>query len=319
MAERSGDANARVPWWQSAVVYQIYPRSFADSTGSGIGDLAGVTSRLDYLAWLGVDAIWLSPFYPSPMADFGYDVSDYCDVDPLFGSLEDFDALVAAAHARGIRVIIDWVPAHSSDRHPWFREARSSRDHPRRDWYIWRDPAAGGGPPNNWSGSFVNGPAWTYDRATGQYYLHSFLPEQPDLNWANPEMVAAMHGVLRFWLDRGVDGFRADVVHNIGKDPALPDLPAERARAPHHIFNDVPQTHAQLRQIRRVLEAYPGERMMVGEVVLFSVEKLARYYGVGDELHLAFNFPAIFACSTRWHAPSAPWGPGPPGCSPTTT
>jgi alpha-glucosidase len=301
-ADLNPNLNARVPWWQSAVVYQIYPRSFADSTGSGVGDLPGVTSRLDYLAWLGVDAIWLSPFYPSPMADFGYDASDYCDVDPLFGSLEDFDALVAAAHARGIRVIIDWVPAHTSDQHPWFREARSSRDHPRRDWYIWRDPAAGGAPPNNWSGSFTSGPAWTYDRATEQYYLHSFLPEQPDLNWANPEVVEAMHGVLRFWLDRGVDGFRADVVHNIGKDPALPDLPAERAPVPHHIFNDVPQTHAHLRQIRRLLDAYPGERMMVGEVVLFSVETLARYYGAGDELHLAFNFPAIFA---PWEA--APW------------
>jgi alpha-glucosidase len=289
------------PWWKSAVFYQIYPRSFADSTGNGIGDLPGVTSRLDHLAWLGVDAIWLSPFYPSPMADFGYDVSDYCDVDPLFGSLEDFDRLVAAAHGRGIRVIIDWVPAHTSDEHPWFREARSSRDHPRRDWYIWRDPAPDGGLPNNWTGSFREGPAWTLDPTTGQYYLHSFLNEQPDLNWANPEVEAAMHEVLRFWLDRGVDGFRADVVHNIGKDPALPDLPAERARAPHQIFNDVPLTHAYLRAIRDLLDGYPGARMMVGEVVLFSVEKLARYYGRGDELHLAFNFPAIYA---PWEAAS---------------
>jgi alpha-glucosidase len=291
-----------VPWWKGAVVYQIYPRSFAASTGSGIGDLPGVTSRLDYLVWIGVDAIWLSPFYRSPMADFGYDVSDYCDVDPLFGTLEDFDALLAAAHARGIRVIIDWVPAHTSNQHPWFREAQRSRDHPRRDWYIWRDPAPGGGPPNNWTGSFLGGPAWTYQPDTGQYYLHSFLPEQPDLNWANPEVAAAMHGVLRFWLDRGVDGFRADVVHNIGKDPALPDLPAERDGIPHHIFNDVPQTHAHLRQIRGLLDTYPDERMMVGEVVLFSVERLARYYGAGDELHLAINFPALYA---PWEA--APW------------
>jgi alpha-glucosidase len=283
------------PWWKSAVIYQIYPRSFSDSTGNGIGDLPGVTARLDHLAWLGVDAIWLSPFYPSPMADFGYDVSDYCDVDPLFGSLEDFDLLVAAAHDRGIRVIIDWVPAHTSDQHIWFRDARSSRNHPRRDWYIWRDPAPDGGPPNNWAGSFREGPAWTLDRASGQYYLHSFLAEQPDLNWANPEVEAAMHGVLRFWLDRGVDGFRADVVHNIGKDPTLPDLPAERIRVPHHIFNHVEQTHGHLRAIRELLDSYPGDRMMVGEVVIFSVEKLARYYGTGDELHLAFNFPGIYA------------------------
>jgi alpha-glucosidase len=290
-----------VPWWQSAVIYQIYPRSFADSTGNGIGDLPGVTSHLDHLAWLGVDAIWLSPFYPSPMADFGYDVSDYCDVDPLFGTLEDFDRLLAAAHTRRIRLIIDWVPAHSSDQHPWFQQARSSRDHPRRDWYIWRDPVPGGGPPNNWTGSFREGPAWTFDRETGQYYLHSFLSEQPDLNWANPEVEEAMHDVLRFWLDRGVDGFRADVVHNIGKDPALPDLPPDRARLPHHIFNDLPQTHAHLRAIRRLLDGYPDNRMMVGEVVLFSVERLARYYGRGDELHLAFNFPAIYA---PWEAAS---------------
>ncbi|MGI9181952.1 MAG: alpha-amylase family glycosyl hydrolase, partial [Longimicrobiaceae bacterium] len=194
-------------WWQRGIVYQIYPRSFQDSDGDGVGDLPGITGRLDYLEWLGVDAIWISPFFPSPMADFGYDVSDYCDVDPLFGSLGNFDRLVAEAHARGLRVILDFVANHSSEEHPWFLESRASRESPKRDWYIWRDPAPGGGPPNNWLAAF-GGRAWEWDEATGQYYLHSFLKEQPDLNWRNPEVEAAMHGVLRFWMERGVDGFR---------------------------------------------------------------------------------------------------------------
>jgi alpha-glucosidase len=283
------------PWWQSAVVYQIYPRSFADSTGSGVGDLPGITGRLDYLAWLGVDAIWLSPFFCSPMHDFGYDVSDYCDVDPLFGTLDDFDALLAAAHTRDIRVIIDWVPAHSSSEHSWFKEARSSRSNPKRDWYVWRDPGPNGELPNNWTATFIRGPAWTLDEASGQYYLHSFLPEQPDLNWDNPEVVAAMHGVLRFWLDRGVDGFRADVTHNIGKDPALPDVEERLARIPHSVLNDDPRTHEHLRAIRRLLDSYPGERMVVGEVFLLDTKKVAAYYGHDDELHLSFNFPPLFA------------------------
>ena len=208
---------SRAPWWQRAVVYQIYPRSFADASGDGVGDLRGIRNRLGYLAWLGVDAVWLSPVFRSPMADFGYDVSDYCDVDPLFGTLADLDALVADAHARGIRVLLDWVPNHTSDRHPWFVESRRSRGDPRRDWYVWRDPASDGGPPNNWTAAFRTGaPAWTLDAATGQHYLHLFLPEQPDLNWANPAVEEAMHAVLRFWLDRGIDGFRVDVVHALG-------------------------------------------------------------------------------------------------------
>jgi alpha-glucosidase len=283
------------PWWKSAVVYQIYPRSFADASGDGIGDLGGVRERLDHLAWLGVDALWLSPIYPSPMADFGYDVADYCDVHPLFGSLAEFDALVAAAHARGIRVLLDFVGAHTSSEHPWFRESRASRTNPRRGWYVWRDPRPGGSPPNNWRAAFLDLPAWTLDPGTGQYYLHSFLPEQPDLDWSNPEVVRAMHGVLRFWLDRGVDGFRADVIHNIGKDPALPDVPPEREQLPHHLLNDDPRTVELLRGIRRVVDSYPGERMMVGEVVLLSTEAIARHYGVGDALHLAFNFLPLFA------------------------
>lgn len=284
------------PWWQRGVFYQIYPRSFADSTGSGTGDLLGIASRLDYLAWLGVDALWISPFYPSPMRDFGYDVSDYCDVDPRFGSLDDFDAVLAAAHARDLRVIIDWVPAHTSSDHPWFVESRRSHTNGRRNWYVWRDPAPGGGPPNNWTSTFTQGaPAWTLDENTGQYYLHSFLPEQPDLNWNEPAVVDAMHGVLDFWLERGVDGFRADVVHNIGKNPNLEDVAADLAPIPHCALNDDPLTHAHLRAIRRRLDAWPGERMMVGEVFLLSTERVATYYGHGDELNLGFNFPPLFA------------------------
>ncbi|HZD68768.1 MAG TPA: alpha-amylase family glycosyl hydrolase [Actinomycetes bacterium] len=299
-------------WWRDAVVYQIYPRSFADSNGDGIGDLAGITMRLDHLndgtpASLGVDAVWLSPFYPSPMADFGYDVSDYTGVDPIFGTLVDLDRLVAEAHARGIRVIIDLVPNHTSDRHPWFLESRSSRDSPKRDWYVWADSKPGGGPPNNWISAFPHaGRAWTFDRATGQWYLHSFLPEQPDLNWWNPEVRQAMDEVMRFWLDRGVDGFRIDVAHRMAKDPELRDNPlveldddavgdAHAARsAPLDIEQrydeDWPEVHEILRRFRRTLDGY-GDRMAVGEVYLLDLRKLARYYGSGrDELHLAHNF-----------------------------
>jgi alpha-glucosidase len=282
------------PWWKSAVFYQIYPRSFADSNGDGIGDLEGIRRRLDHLVWLGVDAIWLSPFYRSPMKDFGYDVADHCDVDPIFGTLADFDRLLAAAHARGMRVLVDWVPNHTSDRHPWFVESRSSRSSPRRGFYVWRDGTPER-PPNNWRAAFTDAPAWTFDAATGQWYLHLFLPEQPDLDWTNPEVVAAMHETLRFWLARGVDGFRIDVVHCLGKDPALPDLPAERVRLPACVQNDDPRTHELIRGIRRVLEEFPGERLALGEVALPWTERVARYYGEGDELHLAFNFPPLFA------------------------
>ena len=207
MSHTTHDQSA--PWWKSAVIYQIYPRSFGDSSGDGVGDLAGITERLDHLTWLGVDVLWLSPFYRSPMHDFGYDVSDYCDVDPVFGTLADFDALLEAAHARGMRVLIDWVPAHTSIEHPWFVEARTSRTSSKRDWYVWRDAGPADELPNNWTSALTEGaPAWTLDEATGQLYLHSFLPEQPDLNWASREVQEAMQGVLRFWLDRGVDGFR---------------------------------------------------------------------------------------------------------------
>jgi glycosidase len=287
-------------WWRDGVVYQIYPRSFMDASGDGLGDLEGIRSRLDHLAWLGVDAIWLSPIFPSPMADFGYDVADYCDVDPLFGSLADFDRLLADAHARDIRIILDWVPAHTSVEHPWFRTSRADRDGPKRDWYVWRDPGPDGTPPNNWLSVF-GGSAWEWDEATGQFYLHSHLVEQPDLNWRNPEVVKAQHDVLRFWLDRGVDGFRIDVIHKIAKDPALRDNPLLPGREGHgyggqrhdHDENH-PDVHAFLRDIRRVLDGYP-ERMTVGEVYILDPEVAASYYGRGDELHLAFNFSFLHA------------------------
>jgi alpha-glucosidase len=282
-------------WWREAVVYQIYPRSFADASGDGVGDLEGLRSRLEYLEWLGVDALWLSPIYRSPMADFGYDVADYCDVDPLFGDLSTFDALLEEAHSRGLRVLLDWVPNHSSDQHPWFVESRSSRDSPKRSWYRWRDGKPDT-PPNNWPAAFGGGPAWTWDEGTEQWYLHTFLPEQPDLNWDEPEVVAAMHDVLRFWMARGVDGFRADVVHLIGKDPALPDLAAIDPAARHLTVvgkHDFHGTHELLRGIRDVLDEYP-ERMMVGEVNLSETSLIAPYLGEDDELHLAFDFESLF-------------------------
>jgi alpha-glucosidase len=270
------------PWWKSAVVYQIYPRSFRDTNGDGVGDLEGIRRGLDHLAWLGVDAIWLSPINRSPMADFGYDVSDYRDIDPLFGSLADFDRLVADAHERGIKVLLDWVPNHSSDQHPWFAE--------RPDWYVWRDGPALGEPPTDWDAAF-GGKTWTWDERRGQWYLHLFLPEQPDLDWSNPEVEAAMHEVLRFWLDRGVDGFRADVVHLIGKDVRQESLPT----APKAWPEPSELTHALLRRIRSLLDGYDGHRMMVGEVYILDTEQVATFYGDGDELHLSFNFPPLYA------------------------
>jgi glycosidase len=293
-------------WWQAGVVYQIYPRSFRDTNADGVGDLAGVIEKLDYLSeTLGVDAIWLSPFFPSPMADFGYDVSDYCAVDPLFGDLATFDRLVAGAHARGMRVIIDYVPNHTSDQHPWFIESRSSRDNPKRDWYVWRDPQPDGGLPNNWQASF-GGPSWSFDEATGQFYLHSFLPQQPDLNWRNEEVKEAMFGVVRFWMERGVDGFRIDVAHRIMKDPELRDNPLvpNKERTRHkdqgeydsqlHI-NDMghEDVHDVYREMRSLLDEYSVEqpRIAIGEIHIFELDVWSRYYGGElDELHLPFNF-----------------------------
>jgi alpha-glucosidase len=282
------------PWWESAVFYQIYPRSFADTNGDGVGDLEGIRRHLDHLSWLGIDAIWICPFYRSPMADFGYDVEEYRDVDALFGTLENFDRLLAEAHERGIRVLIDWVPNHTSDRHPWFIESRSARNSPKRGWYVWRDGGSGpGGRPNNWKAAF-GGDAWTFDEATGQWYLHLFLPQQPDVDWRNPELAAAMHDVLRFWLGRGVDGFRIDVVQGLSKDPAFPDDPPDLT-LPHCAVNDYPDTHAVLRGIRRVVEEYGDDRLLLGEVYLLSTRQVARYFGHGDELHLAFDFTSLYA------------------------
>jgi len=293
-------------WWQAGIVYQVYPRSFQDSNGDGIGDLRGIISRLDYLQWLGIDAVWLSPIYPSPMADFGYDVSDYRDVHRMFGNLADFDALLAETHKRGLKLILDFVPNHTSDQHPWFVESRSSRDNPKRDWYIWRDPAPGGGPPNNWLSNF-GGPAWELDAKTGQYYLHAFLKEQPDLNWRNPEVRHVMHDVLRFWLDRGVDGFRVDVIWYVMKDAEFRDNPRNPAykpgQNPHHEYlatytSDRPEVHDIIRGMRKVVDAYPN-RMLVGEVYL-PVERLVTYYGEGGEgVHMPFNFQLI---TMPWNA-----------------
>ena len=295
------------PWWQTAVFYQVYPRSFASSTQSAAGDLAGITSRLDYLAWLGVDAVWVSPFFRSPMADFGYDVSDYCDVDPMFGTLADFDALVAAAHARGIKVVIDWVASHTSDQHAWFQAALRDPQSVERGFYHFATSTKDGEPPNNWSCAFAPGtPAWSpVDRQAGNaadapantlYYLHSFLPQQPDLNWHHPVLVERMHATLRFWLDRGVDGFRADVVHNLCKDATLADVDDHLSSVPHMLLNNQPETHARLRDIRKLLDSYDGDRAMVGEIFLLDGAQVASFYGDhNDELHMAFNFMPLYA------------------------
>lgn len=288
-------------WWQTGVVYQIYPRSFQDSNGDGVGDLQGIINRLDYLQWLGINAIWISPIYPSPMADFGYDVANYTDIHEMFGDLATFDRLVAEAHQRDIRVILDFVPNHTSDEHPWFVESRSSRDNSRRDWYIWKDAQPDGSPPNNWVSAF-GGKAWTWDETTGQYYLHLFLNKQPDLNWRNPEVVAAMHDVLRFWLDRGVDGFRMDVVSYIIKDPAFRSNPVREAsngglgewvNQEHRYDTNQPEVHDYLRGFRRVIEEY-DDRVTIGEIWEFDRAKWVQYYGKDlDELHLPFNFDLL--------------------------
>ncbi|MEO5725276.1 MAG: alpha-amylase family glycosyl hydrolase, partial [Ilumatobacteraceae bacterium] len=268
------------------------PDGAGAASGVGVGNLSGIIEHLDHLQWLGIDAVWLSPIYVSPMADFGYDVSDFCDVDARFGSLTDVDELLIEAHARGIRVILDWVPNHTSNQHPWFVESRRDRTNPKANWYVWRDA-----PANNWMASFPAGePAWSFDEQRGQYYLRSFLREQPDLNWDEPDVEEAMLDTLRFWLDRGVDGFRMDVVHLIAKDIDRDDPPRAVARGHQHVtYNDVAAVHPRLRRIRAVLDSYPGERVAVGEVYLLDEERMAEYYGAGDELHLNFNFAFLWA------------------------
>jgi oligo-1,6-glucosidase/alpha-glucosidase len=289
------------PWWKRGVIYQIYPRSFADSDGDGIGDLAGIEAHLDHVVSLGVDAIWLSPIFPSPMADFGYDVADYTGIEPMFGDLAAFDRLLAAVHARGLRLLLDFVPNHSSTAHPWFVESRASRDDPKRDWYIWRDPAPDGAPPNNWL-SDMGGPAWEFDAATGQYYLHTFLKEQADLNWRNPAVAEAMTDVMRFWLDRGVDGFRIDVLWHIVKAEGLPDNPAnpdwreglgDKLRLLQMNSTDQSEAHRIARGFRELAESY-GEKLLVGEIFL-PRDRLMRWYGeaAAPGVHLPFNFELI--------------------------
>lgn len=288
-------------WWKHGIVYQIYPRSFRDANGDGIGDLQGIIDRLDYLQWLGVDALWVSPIYPSPMADFGYDVADYTDVDPRFGTLDDAQRLIDAAHDHGLRVIFDYVVNHTSDEHPWFVESRSSRDNPKRDWYFWKDPAPDGGPPTNWRSRFGGESAWAWDPATEQYYLHTYLPEQPDLNWGNPDVQRAMLNVLRFWMDRGVDGFRVDVAYRPMVAPQWRDNPPNPdwqegmdpyKRLQETYTKNLPDAHVVGRMLRDVVEEY-DDRVLIGEVTL-PPERLVAFYGEdGDEYHLPFNFNLI--------------------------
>jgi len=306
-----------MPWWKTAVIYQIYPRSFYDTSGNGIGDLQGIIKKIPYLAdTLGIDAIWISPFYPSPMKDFGYDVSDYRNIDPLYGNMEDFDQLLESAHQAAIKIIIDLVPNHTSDQHPWFQESRSSRTNPKRDWYVWEDPKEAGFPPNNWLSVF-GGRAWEWDQHTGQYYLHSFLKEQPDLNWRKPRVQEEIFKAVRFWLDRGVDGFRIDVAHYLMKDPGLRDNPVNQSgnQAIHkslgeydaqiHLYDKGhPDIHRVYRDFRKLLDEYPpeGSRMSMGEIHIFEWNEWTSYYGKNlDEIHLPINFSLLGAA---WNAGS---------------
>jgi alpha-glucosidase len=290
-------------WWRDGVLYQIYPRSFADSNRDGIGDLRGVIERLDHLAWLGVDGIWLSPITPSPNADWGYDVTDYCDVDPDFGRLADLDALVAAADQRGIRVVLDLVPNHTSVEHPWFVDARSSRTAVHRDWYVWADAKPDGAPPNNWVSGF-GGSAWELDDGTGQYFLHQFLPAQADLNWWNDDLRAEFERILRFWLDRGVTGFRIDVAQMLVKDRELRDNPPAdaddhwyaRVIGQRPVYNQCrPEVHEVYRRWRSLADAYDTPRLLLGETWVHDLDLMASFYGNDDELNLALNFPFLFS------------------------
>ncbi|WP_319447077.1 MULTISPECIES: alpha-glucosidase [unclassified Mycobacterium] len=283
-------------WWKSAVVYQIYPRSFADSDGDGLGDLNGITARLGYLQALGVDVIWLSPVYPSPQVDNGYDISDYRDIDPTFGTLAEFDALLAEVHQRGLKLVMDLVVNHTSDEHPWFVGSRSSRDNPKRDWYIWRD-ARDGTEPNNW-GSFFSGSAWAWDERTEQYYLHLFDRKQPDLNWEHPEVRKAVRDMMIWWLDRGVDGFRMDVINFISKAEGLPDappVPGQRFVSAMNEFVDGPHVHDYLAELsREVFGGREGEFITIGEMPGVTPEQARLYTDPArGELNMVFQFEHV--------------------------
>lgn len=281
------------PWWTHATIYEIYPRSFQDSNGDGVGDLNGITQRLDYLQSLGVDALWITPFFPSPNADFGYDIADYTNVAPEYGTMADWDRLVAEARRRNMRVMVDFVVNHTSAEHPWFRESRSSRTNPKRDWYMWADPAPDGGPPTHWPSIFT-GTTWQYDATTRQYYYHIFLPEQPDLNWANPEVRDAMFDVARFWLRHGASGFRLDATPYLFEDSAYPEDPAPQSGPPPWLkpYNSgLPQGNAVLRQLRDVMEEFPGDPALLGESATANIADLRRVYGANnDEINLPMNF-----------------------------
>jgi alpha-glucosidase len=294
-------------WWRGGVIYQIYPRSFADSNSDGVGDLPGITAKLDHVAQLGADAIWLSPIFKSPMKDFGYDVSDYCDIDPLFGTLDDFRTLVQTAHTKGLKVVIDQVLSHTSDQHPWFVESRASRDNPKADWYVWSDALPDGNPPNNWLSVF-GGSSWQWDTRRKQYYLHNFLASQPDLNFHNPEVVDAILGTVKFWLEMGVDGYRLDTTpfyfhdqklrsnpprdNTVAADPALSD--ANPYGWQRHIYDkERPENLGFLKQLRELLDQYP-DTTMVGEIGTDdSIATMAEYTSGGDKLHMAYSFDLL--------------------------
>lgn len=286
-------APLKEPWWKSAVIYEIYPRSFQDSNGDGVGDLKGITQRLDYLKSLGIDAIWVTPFFPSPNVDFGYDVADYTSVSPEYGTMDDWDELAREARKRDIRVMVDFVLNHSSDQHPWFKESRSSRTNPKRDWYIWHDPAPDGGPPTNWK-SIFGGSTWEYDETTKQYYYHVFYKQQPDLNWANRDVRKAMHDVVRFWLSHGASGFRLDATPYLFEDPTWPHDPAVDSGPPVGLkpYNsNLPANHQALRELRKAVDSFPGDPVLLGENAISSFEGLRSIYGAkGDEIHLPMNF-----------------------------
>jgi alpha-glucosidase len=301
--DQQSEADAAHRWWRGAAIYQIYPRSFADSNGDGIGDLPGITAKLDYVASLGVDAIWLSPFFTSPMRDFGYDVADYCDVDPVFGTLADFDALVERAHALKLKVIIDQVFSHSSDQHPWFQESRSSRDNPKADWYVWADAKPDGSPPNNWQSVF-GGPAWQWDARRGQYYLHNFLTEQPDLNVHNPAVQDALLGAAHFWLDRGVDGFRIDAINFAMHDPDLRDNPpaangGKRTRPfdfQQHIYNQShPDITKFLERLRALTDSYAARFTLAEVGGDHALGEMHAFTAGNARLNSAYGFDFLYA------------------------